>query len=87
MASGIGTPALISCRTTTPESAIMPPIERSTPIAMRQKVSPIARMRKIELYFGRLTRLTSEKNSDLVASNRLNTNMAMTTTRIARNAF
>ena len=87
MATGIGTPALISRMTTTPESAIMPPIERSTPPAISTTVSPIARMRKIELDFRRSTKLTSEKNSDFVSGIRLNSAIAITTRMIARNAF
>ena len=87
MATGIGTPALINWMTTTPERAIIPPIERSTPPAISTNVSPIARMRKIELDFRRSMKLTSVKNSDLVLGFRLNNAMAITTRMIARNAF
>ena len=87
MATGIGTPALISRMTTTPERAIMPPIERSTPPPIRTNVSPIARMRKIELDFRRSMKLTSVKNSVLVLGFRLNNAIAITTRMIARNAF
>ena len=64
MAMGIGTPAFISRITTTPENAIMPPIDRSTPPAIRTTVSPIARMRKIDADFRTLMKLASEKKFD-----------------------
>src|SRR4029079_9641097 len=77
IATGVGTPALINMTTTTPERAIMPPIERSTPPAISTNVSPIARMRKIELDFARSMKLTSVKNSVLVLGFRLNNAMAI----------
>ena len=87
MARGIGTPAFISRITTTPENAIMPPIDRSTPPAIRTIVSPIARMRKIDADFRTLMKLASEKKLCLVSGIRLVTAMTSTTTMIARNAF
>ena len=63
---GIGTPAFISMITTTPENAIMPPIDRSTPPAIRTTVSPIARIRKIDADFRTLMKLASEKKFVLV---------------------
>ena len=61
MAMGIGTPAFSNRIVTTPENAIMPPIDRSTPPAIRTTVSPIARMRKIEADLRTLMKLASEK--------------------------
>ena len=87
MAMGIGTPAFISMITTTPENAIMPPIDRSTPPAIRTTVSPIARMRKIEADFRTLMKLASEKPLCLVSGNRLATAITSSTRMIARNAF
>ncbi len=68
---GIGTPAFMSMITTTPDKAIMPPIDRSTPPAISTTVSPIARMRKIEADFRTLMKLASEKKFVLVSGNRL----------------
>ncbi len=87
MAIGIGTPAFINKITQTPENAIMPPIDRSTPPAIRTTVSPIARMRKIEADFRTLMKLASEKKLFLVSGNRLATAIASSTRMIARNAF
>ena len=87
MAIGIGTPAFISMITTTPENAIMPPIDRSTPPAIRTTVSPIARMRKIDADFRTLMKLASEKKFVLVSGIRLNSAIAINTRMIARNAF
>ena len=65
----------------------MPPIDRSTPPAIRTTVSPIARMRKIDADFRTLMKLASEKKLFLVSGIRLDTAIASTTRMIARNAF
>ena len=88
MAIGIGTPAFINKITQTPENAIMPPIERSTPPAIRTTVSPIARMRKIDARLPEtLTKLAYGEVRPTSPGFRLNSAIAINTRMIARNAF